>query len=431
MLRSRFPRLVLAGALAGALIPAAAAGAPSPETVAVVEDAVAFLDTSQQFVEDTYPNADCTLTDNGSFEVACFGGFETPDAVLAIAEAGQTGDTWSTAQALAAVEAVETDAGFTGLDAIDDMAESGSLGAGGAAKLIVLVVAPLGLDATDVDPSDDSADPVDLVDALEAGAQPDGSFGVFSDTLYAAMALHLLGETVAQETVDLIVAAQQADGGWNFGGDPAGTDVDPDTTGLAVQALVAAGFDATDDAIKAALAFFATHHKGTGAWPSPFDDGNPNSTARAIQGIVAAGYDPTTSCWRDVALPSAAGTLYTNPDAYLRGQQDEDGHIASPVDQFGVNTSGTSQAVQALLRLWLPVERVTTTCAVAAPPVAGPTDTTPATVAGSTAPTSTLVRTGPSSRTESEARIGVVFIGAGMIALALSVLAEHRRRTAP
>ena len=59
------------------------AGADDAASATAAQKAIAWLHTQQQ--------------PDGGFEVAGFPGFETPDAVLAIAEQAQTGDTWSTA----------------------------------------------------------------------------------------------------------------------------------------------------------------------------------------------------------------------------------------------------------------------------------------------------------------------------------------------
>ena len=106
--------------------------------------------------------------------------------------------------------------------------------------------------------------------------------------------------------------AQQANGGWNFNGDPTDTDIDTDTTALAVEALIAGGADATDPAVHAALGFFATNHQANGAWQF-FGVDDPNSTSLSILGLTAAGYDVDSSCWRDTAVPALAGTAYTSP----------------------------------------------------------------------------------------------------------------------
>lgn len=336
--------LVVTSFGAAPAVPASAAPAVATDDPSiVVQLAVEFLAASQQA--------------DGGFELAGFPGFETPDAVLAIAEAGQQSESWSTSDALAAVEAVHTPGGLDGLDALDDLADTADLSAGQAAKLIVLDVAPLGLDPTDFDPSDDSAAPVDLAAILHAGAQPDGTYGTFNATLFAALALPLLGRHVPSVTVDAIFASQEANGGWGFSGDPNPPvpDLDPDTTGLAIQALVAAGVDGTAPQITAALALLASLHQADGSWPSPFDTGNPNSTALAILGVRAAGWDPERRCWVDAVAPHDGA--YPSPDGYLAAQQAADGHIASPVDQFGVTTFATSQAVEGLERTWLPTVR--------------------------------------------------------------------------
>ena len=75
-----------AGVIAVPLAPVSPAGAaPPPE----LDAAVAWLADQQEA--------------DGGFEMADFPGFETPDAVFALANAGQTGTTWSTTDALAAV----------------------------------------------------------------------------------------------------------------------------------------------------------------------------------------------------------------------------------------------------------------------------------------------------------------------------------------
>ncbi|HEX7522193.1 MAG TPA: hypothetical protein VF441_09095, partial [Acidimicrobiia bacterium] len=90
------------------LVVATPAGAKSSDNAPAAAKAVAWLDTQQQA--------------DGGFEVSGFAGFETPDAVLAIAEQAQAGATWSTSEALAAVQATTNATGKTPLDALDDLA---------------------------------------------------------------------------------------------------------------------------------------------------------------------------------------------------------------------------------------------------------------------------------------------------------------------
>jgi len=78
--------------LLGAALPVAALAAPGPAGAATTFDPAAargwLLDQQQA---------------DGGFELSGFPGFETPDAVLALAAVGQTGTGWDEAEALAAV----------------------------------------------------------------------------------------------------------------------------------------------------------------------------------------------------------------------------------------------------------------------------------------------------------------------------------------
>src|SRR5690606_24827153 len=121
---------------------------------------------------------------DGGFEVAGFPGFETPDAVIAIAEDAQTGPTWDKAVALAAVTGTTT-GGSSPLDFMDDFAD-GAISGGTAARITVLVALPLGLSTTAFDPQGDGAR--DLLATIDAAAQPSGSYGTFNETLFAAQA---------------------------------------------------------------------------------------------------------------------------------------------------------------------------------------------------------------------------------------------------
>ncbi len=291
---------------------------------------------------------------DGSFEVSGFPGFETPDAVLAIAETAQLQLGWSTAQAKAAVDAAKV-GNNSALHVIDDFADSG-INAGQAAKLIILVARPLGLSASSFNPDGDT--PVNLQAIVDAGHQADGSYGAFNATLYSAIAKRGFGGVPAN-TVALIRAAQEAGGGWNFAGDPTGVaaPADIDSTALAIQALAAVPVAGTDPDLRQGVAFLASQQQANGAWQS-FGEDDPNSTAVAMIAITAAGFDPTRTCWRDVTAPALSGTPYTSPVTWLRGDQLPSGRFASPNDAFGINTFPTSQSIQALRRGWLPAENL-------------------------------------------------------------------------
>ena len=313
-------------------------GFNDPDARAAASAATTWLDGQQQ-------------TD-GSFELAGFAGFETPDAVLAIAENAQTVKKWDPATALAAVRAVKRK-GRTGLHALDNLVDAG-IDAGQAAKIVVLDTQPLGLSATQFNPDGDSKT-ANLEAIIAAGAQPDGSYGAFNATLYAAIAWRLLTGSVPADTLAYIRAAQQSNGGWNYAGDPSGTDLDIDTTALAIQALVTARVAVDDGDLRDGLAFLAAQHQSTGAWKA-FGSDDPNSTSVATLAITASGFDPTKPCWRDVVAPGLSGDPYVSPIVWLRSQQEPDGRIVSPNDGFGINTFASTQAIQALRRGWVPVK---------------------------------------------------------------------------
>ena len=70
--------------------------------------------------------------------------------------------------------------------------------------------------------------------------------------------------------------------------------------------------------------------------------------------MSAAGYDPTSVCWRNKVRPALIGQPYSSPIGWLESQQQPNGRIVSPNDDFGINTFPTSQTVQALRREWTP-----------------------------------------------------------------------------
>lgn len=338
MTLTRRRRAVL-GALALALVLPACkiSGFYDPAAKSTAAEAAAWLATQQQ--------------SDGSFEVAQFPGFETPDAILAIAEHAQEQVEWNTGQARRAVRALSRN-GRTPLDVIDDFAE-GPISAAQAAKVIVLVAKPLGYSPAAFDPQGDGV--TNLLAIVNAGRQPDGSYGAFNGTLYAALARKLTNSVIHDTTLSLIRSGQHADGGWNYAGDLSSIDTDVDTTALAVQVLIAAGAEPSDPAVQGGIRFLAERVGANGAWQA-FGADDPNSTSAALLAVTAAGYDVNRSCWRDTFAPARAGTAYASPVEWLETQQQPDGRIASPNDAFPpINTIATSQSIQALRRGWLPI----------------------------------------------------------------------------
>jgi hypothetical protein len=340
-------RLLTSAAVVGSLVVPLVPGPPAGAAPTPIDQAVAWLETQQQA--------------DGGFEVSGFPGFETPDAVLALAAAGQTTATWSESEALAAVEGVTHDpSGNDALDAVDDWVdavqgdeeETAAAKASQAAKVIVLVAAPLGLDPTDFDPSGDTEEPVDLLGAIQDSADEAFASVTIAAKAYIAWALGAVGEELPFALLDGISVAQHPDGGFDFTGSDEGEGFDVDITATVVMGLVTSGAAAEDDIAEAivekALLGLAAEQRWTGEWAGPFDDGNPNSTALVALMARSLGSDPDVPCWRDATEPRMTGVPFPSPtDAILRRQQ-ADGRVASPSDGFGVNTFATSQAIQGL-----------------------------------------------------------------------------------
>ncbi|MFM8303111.1 MAG: hypothetical protein ACKOA9_02245 [Actinomycetota bacterium] len=355
--------LVLGAALVGVPV-TPAGGAPDPADVTAAARAAAWITTQQQ--------------PDGGFEVSGFTGFETPDAVLAIAGAAQTGTTWSTSTARAAIEGLHAGgpSGPTPIDALDAWA-SGGVNAGEASKIVVLVAAPLGIDPAHFGPSD-----VDLATVMYpsgCSAAPASSGLFFYESMFLALGGAVLCGSPAPAILTAIRAAQRTGGGWNYNGSlaPANPDdpfdpnsPDVDSTAVAIEALVAGGAAWNDPAILSGLTYLASQRSENGAFRA-FGADDPNATAVAMLAIAAAGFDPDRSCWRDTVLPASAGAPYTPPDAWLRAQQQANGRIASPNDGATPNTFASSQSAEALLRTWLPIERAAgaPTCAPITPAV--------------------------------------------------------------
>jgi hypothetical protein len=339
----------------------------------VVANAITYLSASPPMIAGTTP-----ASGSGAWDTDPAFQFATTEAVLAIAEAAQTSSTWSTSEALAAVTGTQNPQGQDPL-AFLNLVEGNATTPGQAAKYLVLVAAPLGQDTT-------------TLASTIGSPNPDGSFASdlhFTDTLFAALAKKLLDGSVPASTVAYIESKQQAAGSWAYNADttPA-TEPDIDTTGLAVQALIAGGVAQNDPVIQHALSWIASQQNADGTW-SFFGDESAESSSRAVLAVTAAGYDPDSRCWRDTVLPSAAAQPFVGADDALASLAHPDGSIAGP-NVFST-AYATGQAVQGLERSWLPVARATdVTCAAA--PV---TPVTPVTPLAPTAPAANPVAVGP------------------------------------
>jgi LPXTG-motif cell wall-anchored protein len=359
---------------------------------------------------------------DGSFEMADFPGFETPDAILALAEAAQTTSTWSTPEARAGVESA-ANCGLTALDWIDDFAEGG-LEAGDAARMVIYVAEPLGLSTTQFDPGNDG-NGIDL-EAIISNAEVGGSYGTFNGTLGVAIALRLMDKPVGAETVAIIRDAQHADGSWDYTGDLATeTPSDINTTALSMIALVAAGAERDDAYLIRGVAYLATQQQPDGGFREAFNGDevtNPNATALAILAIRAAGYDPDESLWRGLLQTSGAASLsalYVAPRDALLATQTIDGNYASPYDTYGLNTFATTEGIHGMLANWL-----TSTFALGLASVETPTTS-------SVPPTTTLVGVsgGSLANTGASDATPIGLLGGLCLVVGVSLLGLRRRRS--
>jgi iron complex transport system substrate-binding protein len=175
---------------------------------------------------------------------------------------------------------------------------------------------------------------LDLVHTIRAG-YADGLFGasIWDDAL-SIDALAGAGEPVPAAAVTKLKSLRRT-GGYGFGLSGSGRD-DPDSTGLALTALAAAGVPAKDPAVKGAADWLLAH-RVQGGWGS--GSPNANSTGLALAGLIAAGRRP----------PAGALRL-------LRSLQAADGSFSLSPTTKGDPFLATNQAVPALVGKPYPVK---------------------------------------------------------------------------
>jgi squalene-hopene/tetraprenyl-beta-curcumene cyclase len=142
-----------------------------------------------------------------------------------------------------------------------------------------------------------------LVERLTRDQQPDGSWGSVSAT---AEVLQALSHSESEKTSPAISRAvahlcggQQADGSWR---DETGTS-SVYATSAAVNALIAAGKRADEDAIAAGINWLMVHQTASGGW---CERGGATQTASALSAFVAAGQPMHAAALRAMQLLTAA-----------------------------------------------------------------------------------------------------------------------------
>jgi hypothetical protein len=149
----------------------------------------------------------------------------------------------------------------------------------------------------------------------------------FSQSI-AMLGLACTGNAVPSGAITALKATQVSDGGWGFAGAS-----DPDTTALAIQALLASGVVKDDPAVAKAITWIKSNQLPDGGWGFA-PDSNASSTAYVVQALIAAGQ-------------SVDGPQYiragASPASYLLSQQNADGSFKG----YDVGIA-TSQALPAL-----------------------------------------------------------------------------------
>ncbi|MGL5930731.1 MAG: prenyltransferase/squalene oxidase repeat-containing protein [Dermatophilaceae bacterium] len=274
------------------------------------------------------------------------------DAVLALDAAGTGQD--------AAAQATATLAGrlgeYIGFDTDNDAATPDDLYAGSVAKVLNVAA------AQGAPPRDFGG--VDLVATLQGLERPTGRFSdsgaedysnTFTQSL-AVMGLSRTGGTVSDDALRYLLAQQCPNGGFQLvmadGGCTADAEADPDSTAMAVQALLAVGGQTT--AADAGLDFIVSRQRDDGGvgGSGPTASVNANSTGLAGQALIAGGRTAQarlaasylTALQYDCSFPAAlrGGVAY---DTATFETKEAAGVDAVPTDQ---DRRSTAQAALAL-----------------------------------------------------------------------------------
>lgn len=154
---------------------------------------------------------------------------------------------------------------------------------------------------------------VDLIAVITKGLNSTtGKFGPddFSQSI-AMLGLACTGNSVPAPAVAALKGTQLPDGGWGFGGAS-----DPDTTAIAIQALLASGTPKSDASVTKAITLLKSTIGTDGGWGFDPTASNASSTAYVLQALIAAG--------EDVNIPQYIRPG-PSPVSFLLSQQNADG----------------------------------------------------------------------------------------------------------
>jgi uncharacterized repeat protein (TIGR01451 family) len=211
-----------------------------------------------------------------------------------------------------------------------ELASSSNVEAHTGRYVVALVSA--GLDPADVGGTD-------YVEFLKGYSKPSGEIGKENyvwDDGWVILGLSAAGESGSKEVSRAAIylkGLQTASGGWAWNGGAGGED--PDTTGLVVSALLAAGEDESSDSVRNALDYFRSEQNDDGGFSSL--GSNSESDGWAIMALNAAGQD--LEDWRRGS---------SDPLSHLSSLQKEDGSIWWKVESEGSSFEWTAQGIVAM-----------------------------------------------------------------------------------
>jgi hypothetical protein len=165
--------------------------------------------------------------------------------------------------------------------------------------------------------------------AYSTTAKSDFSSGAASDLsqAWAILGLALDGRTVPVSASNYLINSQAGDGSWGSG--------DPDTTALAVTALLTSGnITVESDVIQNSIKYFHATQAPSGGWKPSWDTDplNADSTGWILEALISAGEDIRGQSW---------STQQANPIDALMNLQKPDGSIGGTY----ANSYSTAEAI--------------------------------------------------------------------------------------
>lgn len=273
--------------------------------------------------------------------------------------------------------------------------------------------AALGAKALGLDPK--SVNGTDLISVVNAGYNTEtGAYASddFSQSI-AMLGLSCTGNQVGAKAIAALKATAVKDGGWGFGG-----AADPDTTSIALQALLAAGVAKSDAAVASGLAYLKANQGNDGGWGFDPNESNTSSTAFVVQALLALGENPEAAAYTKNGA---------TPVSYLLSQQNADGSFKGFDPAYATNQVLPALAGRTFCNAAeTPITRVRPTATPTATPTTPPPAPTTA-VPATTTPAPRPPATGNSAAPGEEGSLAIVLAGFLLVAAGGGLVVLRRR----